>query len=670
MSNMYDQVDAFGVSVPAPMEPFTSVIIHPRNIAIQERQENARRLTRAQLVEVTKKAEADRRALDEASYFAMLADYKLLKKRFELYLRELAELPEGSEDRTDKEATIARVREEGIALSQSLKALEPIAVRYQLYTGQLKDHRLAVERDQAHDRLNKQMLKEAYRWEEIIIETWTRLGYCHVGYDKRGKKFTHKVKMSEMMITPDAVWYKIFVTVRLLFGSRSALPKGVHVRDLTDDKTLEELSIACQRQVTAEVGYSTGAWIKVNRIGTTDGLLNYVTLEQVLNSYPHDQRDSFPLPLGVGEGRNISWIMLAEHPHFLIAGSTGNGKSNITTAHICTLIQHHSPDELGMCFIDLKDGAEFAAFADVPHALMPVVKTVEEAVNVLAQMEALRADRMKQIAAAGCKNIIEFNQRFPRQKLPRIVIFIDEYARIKARGTEFERVADRSVGEITALGRAAGIHLYAATQTPYARILPGEAKNNMAMRMAFALPSVEGSKSIVGNGDAFNLPQGIKGRGIAAVGSTRWQVQTPHCREVDTERSLEIGMNWKPRAVEVFIPKTVQIDVFDEQEMLDIAINELGGNLGAKPIFDYVKVAGTATLSEVREMVKSFTRTHKEVEFEGELYQVKKHGTAWRLVAQKNGKTKEQDTTEDSSGVFSSVISDDDEVTEPVEEVS
>lgn len=629
MTNAIITVDDFGVRVPEPLEPFTNTIIHPRNLAIQQRQEEARKLTRAELIDTSREADDLRKLLDQVGYYDQLAEYKLLKRRYSFY-QSAAESADNDEDRAEQVRLLEQTRQRGAALRQSLSTMQGKAARHQHLTALLKDHQLAVERDKAHARLNQLMAKEAERWKQIIVETWTRMGYAHQGYDKRGRKIVHKVQFSEVVITPDAVWYKVYVTVKTWFGYRSALPYSVKVADLIDEKTLEELSHACQRQVTAEASYQNGVWVKVNRIGTTDGLLNYVTLEQVLNSYPHDQRTLMPIPIGVGDGRNISWIMLAEHPHFLVAGSTGNGKSNASRVFVNSLIRFQSPDELQFALIDLKEGVEFAPYAEIPHLMMPIIKRVEDAVNALAQIDKLREERMEVIAKARCNGILEYNERHPDNKLPRVLVMIDEYARVKARGKEFEAIADRAVGEITALGRAAGIHLYAATQTPYARILPGEAKNNMALRLALAQATIEASKSIVGNRDAYDLAGDPIGRAIAAMGAYRWKIQMPESRPVDNQRSVEVAMEWQRPRVTVKLPDVVHIDVFDQSELLDIAINELGGNLGARPIYEFVKESQSVTQSEVREMVKALTQ-QKELEFEGRHYLIVKVKSGFRL---------------------------------------
>lgn len=629
-------VDPFGSPIPQPNEAFINRVIHPRNLALEARRESARILSRKEFLALNKEAERLFNYLEAGGWYAMKSKYKLLKGKYNLLRAEL-EVIEDEDERAEKLAALNDVIEQAMEIKPRYDSLVNKARRHSEILEIIKQHNLAVEREHLHNQLTKELAKEAYRFAEIIIEKWSQLGFRHE-YQHRNKRYVHKVQFDRIEVMPDAIWLKVLVTQKAMFGFKSALPQGVKAYDLIDEKTLRELSIACQRQVTGKATYNNGVWVCVNRLGTTDGLLNYVQLKQLLNNYPADQHEYMPLPIGVGEGREITWIMLAHHPHFLVAGSTGNGKSNITNAIICSLIRHHSPKELRLVFIDLKEGgAEFADYSGIPHALMPTVTTVEDAVNALAKLDALRSNRMHEIARGGCKNIMEYNERYPDKRLPRILIIVDEYARIKARGREFAQVADRAVGEITALGRAAGVHLYAATQTPYSEILPGTTKGNMAMRLAFALPSAENSKSVIGNGDAFKLPQDVKGRAIIAVGSKHWQVQTPHCKQEDIEEAIKIAMEYEQPETPITLPDTVHIDVFDENELLDIAINELNGNLGAQPIYDFVKGSQTVTLSEVREIVKRI-KERKVIEFEGEVYRVVPSRKGHRLQIDKTGK--------------------------------
>ncbi len=624
-------VDDFGVSIPLPNEPFTATVIHPRNLAIQERQETARKLSRSEYREAIKDVKSLRASLVESNYYELLGEYKALKQRHKLYTQEL-ELATTEEDKIEQGRLLEIVRVKGLATFQSLERLRSVAVQYETRLLELKTHDQEVEREKAHRKLNLLMKEEAGKWKDLLVKHWARLGFSYVTTDKNMRRIVNLVDFERCVISPDVVWFKVAISQKTFFGHKSLLPQGVRVRDLIDDKTLMELSYACQRQITAESNYASGVWILVHRLGTTDGLIEYVSLEQVLQYYPYESRHLMPVPLGVGERREIKWLMLAEHPHFLVGGSTGNGKSNFTHAMICSLIRFQTPEDLRLVFIDLKAGVEFKVYEGIPHLLMPVISRVEDAVNTLAQMEALRSERMKQLADANCTDILEYNEKFPDHKMARVVIFVDEYARLKARGKEFEAIADQAVGEITALGRAAGVHLFAATQTPYARILPGEAKNNMTVRIAFAMRTLAASQSILDTGEARKLPMEIKGRALGAVGSVAFEFQTPHTDHEFRIESAKLASGYgEGEGEQIQLPEVVKLDVFDEHELLDISINELGGSLGVQAIFDFVKDSGQLSRSQVREMVKKI-RERKEIEFEGECYGMKQRGNTVYLI--------------------------------------
>src|SRR5690606_28215766 len=130
---------------------------------------------------------------------------------------------------------------------------------------------------------------------------------------------------------------------------------------LLAEDTLTELSITCQRQVTG-VHNTSGAWVIVHRLNSHDGLLNYVSYADVQERYPVKHHTRMPICVGVGAHRQIQWINLADFPHWLIAGYTKSGKSNLVNASLCTLITRQSPNDLRLVLIDLKGGLEFSYY--------------------------------------------------------------------------------------------------------------------------------------------------------------------------------------------------------------------------------------------------------------------------------------------------------------------
>lgn len=625
------ETDALGGTPPAPGEAFRNRIIHPRNIEIEQRRENARILKPRQLTGFNKEARRLDKTLQDAGYYDLKGEYSVLKRRFEVYQAELEELGNSPspEQLEDIQRRLAAVTERARFVRSELKRLSPFAERHQQLTDLISDHYMALEKKRLHDRLTKELAKEAYDFAEIIIEKWAQLGYKYE-YHHRNKLKVDKVGFSDIHVSPDAIWLKIDVSRKSWFGFKSTLPNNVRVLDLIDrDKTLPELSVACQRQVTAEMTVTNGAWIKINRIGTTDGLLNYVTLEQVLNNYPAEERSLLPVGFGVEEGRVISWVHLAKHPHFLIGGSTGAGKSNIINAIICSLLLKHSPDEVRFVLVDLKEGLEFQRFENVPHLLRPVVKEVDEAEQVLRQLESERKRRSLTLAKAGVKDIDHFNLK-SEKKMARIVIIFDEYAAINTQKVTARAIQD-TVMQLSAKGRAAGIHLIISTQNPNVEILPGTSKANMAFRVAGAMPTTSASSTILGVGDAAKLPD-IPGRMLAMCGAKIWQIQTPHVREVDLERALETARKYIEEDVEsINLPEAAPLVGFSNEDLITIMLNDFDGVTATRRIFDVIKETESVTFKQLSEQMQALI-AQKRIQFKGEWYEFEKFHKGRRLV--------------------------------------
>ncbi|GAB4388225.1 MAG: DNA translocase FtsK [Thermodesulfovibrionales bacterium] len=207
---------------------------------------------------------------------------------------------------------------------------------------------------------------------------------------------------------------------------------------------------------------------------------------------------------------------LSRMPHLLVAGATGAGKSVSLNSMVLSLLYKARPDEVKMLMIDPKL-LELFAYNDIPHLISPVVTNPKEASEMLRRMVLEMEDRYRLIAEKGARNIESFNAvAAPEEKLPYIVIFVDELADLMIASAS--QVED-SIARLAQMARASGIHLVLATQRPSVDVITGLIKANFPARIAFQVTSkidsrtiidAQGAEQLIGKGDMLFMLPGVR----------------------------------------------------------------------------------------------------------------------------------------------------------------
>ena len=110
--------------------------------------------------------------------------------------------------------------------------------------------------------------------------------------------------------------------------------------------------------------------------------------------------------------------------------------------------------------------------------------------------------RYQTLAAVRSRNIEAYNKARPNEKLPYLVLVIDELADLMmTAGEEVEHTLCR----LAQLARAVGIHLVVATQRPSVDVVTGLIKANFPTRISFAVTSQVDSRTILDSGGAEKL---------------------------------------------------------------------------------------------------------------------------------------------------------------------
>jgi len=201
--------------------------------------------------------------------------------------------------------------------------------------------------------------------------------------------------------------------------------------------------------------------------------------------------------------------------HTLIAGATGAGKSVCVNSILLSLLARNTPKDLELLLIDPKR-VELSLYEGIPHLRTPIIVNAKDAAKLL-KVYALNEmeKRYDLFARRSVRNLQTFNERFPHERMPYIIIVIDEFADLmKLASQEVEEVVFR----LAQMARATGIYLILATQRPSVDVITGTIKANIPSRIAFAVSSsvdsrtildFGGAEKLLGRGDMLYYPQGV-----------------------------------------------------------------------------------------------------------------------------------------------------------------
>jgi S-DNA-T family DNA segregation ATPase FtsK/SpoIIIE len=215
-------------------------------------------------------------------------------------------------------------------------------------------------------------------------------------------------------------------------------------------------------------------------------------------------------PLNIVLGQDVAGAPatadLATMPHLLIAGATGAGKSVMINSLLTSLLYRNSPAQLKLILVDPKR-VELTLYNNIPHLLTPVIVEPDKTISALKWAVAEMERRLKLFAEVGKRNILEYNSIEAEDRMPYIVIVIDEMADLMIlSAAEVESLIVR----LAQLARAAGIHLVLATQRPSVNVITGLIKANIPARLAFRVASnvdsrtildASGAEKLLGKGD-------------------------------------------------------------------------------------------------------------------------------------------------------------------------
>ncbi len=207
-----------------------------------------------------------------------------------------------------------------------------------------------------------------------------------------------------------------------------------------------------------------------------------IKFDELVNSTEFKESNAaLPIAMGMDTAGKPFINDLHCEPHILVAGRTGSGKSIFMQSILMSLMSRHSADECKFVIIDTK-GVDFERFENSKHLYLPYTTVSKTGIIHLQAAVAEIDNRYAILRKFEVQNITEYNKKNPDNKMPYIIVLVDELADLMLTS---EKDTEYCIQKIAQKARAAGIHMIVATQRPSSDVLSGIILANFATRISF-----------------------------------------------------------------------------------------------------------------------------------------------------------------------------------------
>lgn len=223
--------------------------------------------------------------------------------------------------------------------------------------------------------------------------------------------------------------------------------------------------------------------------------------------------------------KNQIFANMLEQPHLLIAGTTGSGKSVLINGLMVEALEH-SPNEVQFILIDPKR-VELIDYVNLPHTL----RYADEPSDALTDLR---------YALDLCETRFRImqEQHIKKSRAADLYVVIDELADLVFADKRVLPVLTR----IAQIGRAARVHLIAATQCPLASVLTTPFKVNMDARVGLRTRSSQDSRNLLEHTGCEELPR--YGRAYYRTPEREKIISIPNVTQEQIDRACEKWYDW------------------------------------------------------------------------------------------------------------------------------
>ena len=216
---------------------------------------------------------------------------------------------------------------------------------------------------------------------------------------------------------------------------------------------------------------------------------------------------------------------MLQQPHLLVAGATGSGKSVLINGIIYTALKD-SPREKQFILIDPKR-VELCKYKALPHCIR-YASEPGDMIGALQYAMNITESRYKDMQREG---ITKYNGGD-------VYVIIDELADLM---TTNKKQVQPLLQRLCQIGRAARVHVIAATQCPLREVIPTPIKVNFDARVGLRTRGKQDSRNILDMNGCEQLPRYGQGYYMTPEGLTLYTI--PYISPEEINSIIEY---WRP----------------------------------------------------------------------------------------------------------------------------
>ncbi|HEY4554369.1 MAG TPA: FtsK/SpoIIIE domain-containing protein [Bacillaceae bacterium] len=273
-----------------------------------------------------------------------------------------------------------------------------------------------------------------------------------------------------------------------------------------------------------------------------DGILKIRVFHHKLpESWNYDESllrpKTWEVPVGKDQ-RGVYYHDFDKYPHMLAGGTTRFGKT-VFLKNMFNSLLLNQPENVEFYILDLKGGLEFYKFAGLQQ-VKGIACDVYEAAEMLNEIVEGIKQREAEFRAHSLTNVVDTNIK------KRTFIIVDEGAElapelIHKTYRQHAQFCQAALGEIARISGGLGYRLIFCTQYPTRQAVPAQVKINIVTRVSFLIPEQVGSRVILDENGAEELPA-IPGRCIYKVEKKRI-LQAPYITDKQMFKMMEEFLN-------------------------------------------------------------------------------------------------------------------------------